>query len=236
MFDYNTVPAVPNLYDAQLVARGDREGWAQLAWPNTDLAVPQAGVVTLRAGARARAGRSIDRVEFLANGTIVGTATAAPWEFAWSAAMGLYQMQVRVVEDNAATIESSRTRLTVGTRRRVEDTSAELFYAGQTTSVISNAAYSGGTARRYASGGSVPASVTLQFKGTRVRFLTGSAAAGSTTFEAYIDDLGTSSALSNILARRFCSGRERGTRNSKARNFSGLSLGRFAPAQACVAL
>ena len=191
VFDYNTVPAVANLYDAQLAARGDREGWSQLAWPNTDLAVPQSGVVTLRAGARARAGRSTDRVEFLANGTIVGTSTVAPWEFAWSAALGLYQMQVRVVENTGATLESSRTRLTVGTRRRVEDASTELLYAGQTTSMVNNAAYSGGTARSFASGGSVPASVTLQFKGTRVRFLTGSANVGSTTFEAYVDNLGT---------------------------------------------
>jgi PKD repeat protein len=191
VLDYNTVPAVPNLYDAQLVARGDREGWSQLAWPNTDLATPQAGVVTLRAGARARSGRSIDRVEFLANGAVVGTATAAPWEFAWNAAAGLYQMQVRVVEDNGAFIESSRTRLTVGNRRRVEDSGAEILYAGQTTSVLANSAYSGGTARRFASGGSTPSSVTLQFKGTRARLLTGSANAGSITFEAYVDDLGT---------------------------------------------
>jgi PKD repeat protein len=188
VFDYNTVPLVPNLYDAQLAARGDREGWAQLAYPNTELAVAQAGVVTLKAGARAKGGRTIDHVDFLANGNVVGTATSAPWNVAWSVAPGLYQMKVRVVDNTSEIIESIQTSLTVGTRRRIEDTNTELLFIGA-NSTLANAAYSGGSARRFTS--SASSTVVFQFKGTRARFLTGSAGVGSITFEAYVDDLGT---------------------------------------------
>lgn len=56
-----------------------------LAEPRMDLAVPVGGVVTLKSGVRAKAGRSISKVEYLANDVVVGTVTAAPWDFAWAA-------------------------------------------------------------------------------------------------------------------------------------------------------
>ncbi len=195
VLDNNVVPSPANLYDAQVALRGDLQGWVSLAEPRLDLAVPVAGQVTLKAGVRAKAGRSIASVEFLANDAVVATALAAPWQSTWASALGKYAMQVRMTDSNGEVVLSSKTPLTVGMRRRVEESAPELLFNG-VTAVVSNPFYSGGAAKRFTSNGSP--SVVLQFRGTRARFMTGSTS-GSITADYYLDDMGTPLASSGYI-------------------------------------
>lgn len=187
--DTNAQPTPSNLYDAELAFRGDSLGWVQLSEPRMDLGIPTAGVLTLKAAARAKAGRTITSVSFIANGSVVGTVTSAPYEFAWSATPGFYNMQVKLTDSTSEELLSSVTPLTVGSRRRIEETSPELLYTG-TTVTINNPIFSGGSAKGFTSG-NTGVSVTFQFRGTRARFYTGSGNTQSMSMDFYVDDLGT---------------------------------------------
>jgi hypothetical protein len=77
------------------------------AAPSVTLDAPAAGVryvapasIELAASPTVDAGRTVDRVEFLADGEVIGTVTAAPYVFTWSGVVkGNYNLRARVTDN-----------------------------------------------------------------------------------------------------------------------------------------
>jgi RHS repeat-associated protein len=83
-------------------------GLAASAWarPEALLSAPAAGTryiapatIKLKAGATVDAGRTVARVDFLANGELIGTSTGTPYTFSWSnVPQGNYTFRARVTD------------------------------------------------------------------------------------------------------------------------------------------
>ena len=89
--------------------------------PVVTLTAPTAGATftapaTIAFSATAsEAGGSIARVEFFANGNVVGTATAAPYNATWSAvASGAYMLTAKATDTHGATASTAAIAITVG--------------------------------------------------------------------------------------------------------------------------
>ena len=88
-----------------------------LTSPAADLAVSPGAVVDLAATASdstADGGAgSVVRVEFLANGTVIGTDSTAPYFFPWAPAVGTYTLAARATDNEGATSTSSSVTVEV---------------------------------------------------------------------------------------------------------------------------
>ena len=88
-----------------------------LTSPAADLAVSPGAVVDLAATATdstADGGAgSVVRVEFLANGTVIGTDSTAPYFFQWAPAVGTYTLAARATDNEGATSTSSSVTVEV---------------------------------------------------------------------------------------------------------------------------
>lgn len=92
----------------RLVAAMLLAGLAASAWarPEALLTAPAAGTryialatINLKASAKVDAGRTVARVDFLANGNVIGTSTSAPYTFSWSnVPQGNYTLRARVTD------------------------------------------------------------------------------------------------------------------------------------------
>ncbi len=73
--------------------------------------------ITLSADAAGASGLDITRVEYLANGTVIGEATSSPFSFTWNnAASGVFSIRARAIDEVSQSVTSTETAvITVGT-------------------------------------------------------------------------------------------------------------------------
>jgi hypothetical protein len=73
--------------------------------------------ITLTATAAGASGLNIDRVDFLANGQVIGQSTSSPFSFTWTNALaGIYTLAAKAVDEIGATTTSTNsTVIAVGT-------------------------------------------------------------------------------------------------------------------------
>lgn len=98
-----------------------REGAPGL--PTVSLSAPTDGAtvapgtdITLSVNTEAKSGLSVDRVEYTANGNVVGEATASPFSFTWSGVKnGVYAIRARAIDEIGQMTTSSPVTITVGT-------------------------------------------------------------------------------------------------------------------------
>ncbi len=97
---------------APISIRVNAQPAVSLTGPSTGTLLTAPASVTLTATASDAEG--LNRVEFLANGGIVGSSTTAPYTFAWSGvAAGNYSLQARAVDNDGGVATSSAATLVV---------------------------------------------------------------------------------------------------------------------------
>jgi hypothetical protein len=97
--DEGVTPSIVNFYAKQLELRRAAESWVHITNLFWGQKLP-AGNITIAASANVRSGRSPDRVEFFANGALVGQDTTSPYALTRAFAAGTYRLQVKLI-DNA---------------------------------------------------------------------------------------------------------------------------------------
>jgi hypothetical protein len=118
--------------------------------PAVELAQPAPGAVFFAPASVGLAATASDpdghvvRVEFLANGTALGTATASPWTLTWSGAPpGVHVLTARATDDRGALSASAPVTIRVGSRLSPRDdayvrdgSSAKKNFGSATTLVV----------------------------------------------------------------------------------------------------
>jgi hypothetical protein len=117
--------------------------------PTVALSSPTAGTVVgigstvpLIATATANGGATVQSVQFLVGGTLIGTATSAPYTINWiPAAPGAASLTARVTDSNNAVVTSAAVAVTVGTAPTVAITSpvGGTVSAGSAITIAANA-------------------------------------------------------------------------------------------------
>lgn len=112
------------------------------------------GSVGMTASATPATGASIAKVEFLANGSVVGTRNAAPFSFAWSGvAAGSYALTARATDNLGNASTSAPVSISVRTDVPPSVTltapgNGQTFYVGQAIGLSATASDSDGTVTR----------------------------------------------------------------------------------------
>lgn len=99
---------------AQLYAQGSNVApTVSLTWRASGASGTQGNAITLSATAADSDG-TVARVDFLDGGTLIGTATAAPWSMTWNnAAVGTHSLSARATDNAGASTESASVSVRV---------------------------------------------------------------------------------------------------------------------------
>ena len=118
----------------------------------TSFAAP--GSIGMTATATPATGASIAKVEFLVNGSVVGTRNTAPFSFTWgSVAAGNYSLTARATDNLGSAATSSTVNISVlndapPSATLTAPSNGQTFYVGQPIGLSANASDSDGTVTR----------------------------------------------------------------------------------------
>jgi hypothetical protein len=122
-----------------------------LTSPSGGTSYPAPGSVNISANVTPAGGASIVKVEFLSNGSVVGTRTVPPYSYTWSnVAIGTYSLTARATDNLGAIGKSSAASVSVvndapPTVSLTAPTNGQIFYVGQPIGLAATAADSDGT-------------------------------------------------------------------------------------------
>lgn len=121
-------PIVPAESTARLGAKAGSPPTIAIAAPVNNATYTAPLSTTLKAAAAAGTGATIAKVEYFANGTLVGTVTSAPYDLAWSNVQaGTYALMAKVTDSTAATATSATVGVTVNAGTPAKPVDAWLF-------------------------------------------------------------------------------------------------------------
>jgi hypothetical protein len=122
-----------------------------LVSPSGGTSYPAPGTVAMSANATPASGASIVKVEFLSNGSVVGTRTMPPYSYTWSnVAIGNYSVTARATDNLGAVGSSSAASVSVvndapPTVSLTAPSNGQTFYVGQPIGFAATASDSDGT-------------------------------------------------------------------------------------------
>jgi len=101
-------------FDLQLLGMGTTAPRIYLTSPATNLSLYYGNSLTLSALAWPGSGRSVVRVDFYANGVLVGSATGSPYSFVWNQPqLGNYNLTAQMVDNTGAQVASETVNVSV---------------------------------------------------------------------------------------------------------------------------
>lgn len=102
-------------FDLQVLGVGTTESRVTLTSPSANASISQGSPISLEALVNSgSSGVTVDRVQFLANGTSIGEVTTAPWVFTWlDADQGSQLLQAKAWLSNGQTQNSDSLKVTV---------------------------------------------------------------------------------------------------------------------------
>jgi hypothetical protein len=192
--DEGIVPIYPDLHQKQRELRMQMEAFVELQTPHLDLIPP--GPTTLSAFANGGPG-TIQSVVFKVDGSVIHTATTAPYEASWNPQPGAYEVEL-VMQTTSGTYRSPRRTIQVGQREIMQDNDARMVYTGPRT-VVSDSAALGGTYTTFR--GDQNAHVTFSFRGTRFMIYIHNLQPTQQRMNIFINDMSNPAQFINV--RRF---------------------------------
>lgn len=181
--DDGLVPAITDLYLAQMDLRRELEPWIVLAQPTTRFA--QLGPVDLVAAANASGSATISHVEFLVDGVPSGIDSTAPYSISWTpASTGSYEVELLMTDSNAVVYYSEPVEVVIGERLLIDDTHPQIHYTSDWSPESTANSYGGSHNRSGTTG-----AFGFVFEGTRLDLYTPSIRSSGQIWDVYVDDL-----------------------------------------------